>query len=297
MDYITSRHLSYSRIKSLLHQGEKSDSVSLQTGSIVDSILTGNPNEEIEVVELKSLAPQEDKFIRELYKLTDKPDALDFQVAFNNVGIKRGKVDDFIKVFNDNQDFWKFLKHKDLSDKIVTTKKHFENCEIIADRVINSDYGWYFNHHYQVDGSIKFQLELYYEYGNYGYKIKPDILLVDSTNKTIRCIDLKTTSSHPANFLESYVAYGYNFQSRFYNYVLSLLYPDYTILPFQFLVVSTVKDHDVLLFTDDLDMTETNAKLDIAINMYERCVDNGVFPSRENYLVSLYGTNIPLSAC
>lgn len=91
---------------------------------------------------------------------------------------------------------------------------------------------------------ITYQLKLCGILDNIHYKGMLDIVVVDDMNKTILPIDLKTTSKHEYDFVDSFITYKYYLQAELYTDLLqnainkSDKYKNYTLKPFTFLVVS-----------------------------------------------------------
>ena len=67
-----------------------------------------------------------------------------------------------------------------------------------------------------------------------------DMVVIDDELQTVQPIDIKTTGEYPENFHRVAKRFRYDIQAAFYTLALSYAYPEYTILPFQFLVESTV---------------------------------------------------------
>ena len=70
-----------------------------------------------------------------------------------------------------------------------------------------------------------------------------DIIIVDYKAKTIQISDLKTSSRPEYAFYDSFVKWNYDIQARLYTALISSIianseFKEFTILPFQFIVVS-----------------------------------------------------------
>lgn len=75
-----------------------------------------------------------------------------------------------------------------------------------------------------------------------------DFVKVNTENKTIQPIDLKSTSKHAYEyFIDSVASYGYIVQDSLYSELISIWaqreYPDYEVLPFEF-VISSLSEAD-----------------------------------------------------
>lgn len=78
-------------------------------------------------------------------------------------------------------------------------------------------------------------------------KILLDWVRFDHTNKRITPKDVKTALSR-VQFKLSYESFGYGNQGSFYSGVLKHAYPDYTIDPFEFIVLFTDTKEDPMLY-------------------------------------------------
>lgn len=281
MNYIEHPGLSYSRIKSLTHVGDKNDSQGMSIGSCVDLMLTDpNYKDKIYVADLDELTPQQEKFIKEVHRLSDSPDGITYLEAFNNLKIKRGKLEDLIATLQ-KTNYYEYLKQRSLRDKIILSTDDFNRATFAYNKIKLSKYYWYFT-------QGKLQQEYYTDFS----KIKPDIVIED--DYSIEPIDLKTMEGYVANFAGDFIRFGYNIQSRYYTRVLQELYPDKIVKPFKFLVVSTTKNDDVMEFIDDTDPTEIDLVINKAIDMHKYCLDNSLEVNRIAYLQHKYDS-IPLS--
>lgn len=76
------------------------------------------------------------------------------------------------------------------------------------------------------------------------YRCMMDAILIDHNNKTIRPIDLKTSSKKEWNFAKSFIEFMYSIQARLYTRLLlntikdDDYYKDFKILPYLFIVVN-----------------------------------------------------------
>lgn len=84
-----------------------------------------------------------------------------------------------------------------------------------------------------------YQLPLYFEYEGISCKALLDMVIFNHEDKTIQPIDIKTLGDNVLNFHKSIRRRRYDIQAAFYTEALTILYPDYTILPFLFIVEST----------------------------------------------------------
>lgn len=78
-------------------------------------------------------------------------------------------------------------------------------------------------------------------------KILVDVAKFDHARKIIWPKDVKTARSHK-QFMINYINYDYANQGSFYTGVLQAAYPDYTIMPFEFLVGCTDSNEDPMIY-------------------------------------------------
>lgn len=95
-----------------------------------------------------------------------------------------------------------------------------------------------------------FQVKCLTTIHNVAYKCMFDNIEINHDQKTIQPRDLKTTSKSAWDFIHNFVDYNYDLQAELYtmilHYVLPEEYRDYTILPFQFIVIDTIEKKPVI---------------------------------------------------
>lgn len=93
---------------------------------------------------------------------------------------------------------------------------------------------------------ILYQCPLFFTYDGFSCKALLDMVRIDHNEKTILPIDFKTTGETIRNFPLACKKRRYDIQASYYTYALIEFkkqhpeYKDYTILPFEFIVVSTI---------------------------------------------------------
>lgn len=115
-----------------------------------------------------------------------------------------------------------------------------------------------------------FQESIEFEYKQRNCKAIIDIIHVDGD--TIQPLDLKTTGDYLEMFSENALKYGYYHQAAFYMEALRYKYPDKTILPFKFLVVSK-KSFDVAVYNLDFDYEQFGFKGGFINGIYYKGID------------------------
>lgn len=101
------------------------------------------------------------------------------------------------------------------------------------------------------DVEILDQLAIYFSYCDIDCKALLDRVIVDHKNKTIQPIDFKTMGDQTIYFPKSLRQRRYDIQAAFYTEALKSKkeYETYEILPFKFIVESTVNPGNPLVFT------------------------------------------------
>lgn len=96
------------------------------------------------------------------------------------------------------------------------------------------------------------QLDIYFDYKELKCKALLDRVILNHKDKTIQPIDIKTIGDYTTNFKKSILKYRYDIQAAWYTLALEkkYMFSEYTILPFQFLVESTVHPgYNPLIYT------------------------------------------------
>jgi len=123
-------------------------------------------------------------------------------------------------------DFTTFSKMQSLAVLLQTDKRTFD----------------YFNE--QPHTTIHYQTILEFEYRGVMFKCKPDIILVNHIDKTIKIADLKTTGKSIFKFIDSIKQYRYDVQAAIYTKAVihNIEIPDYKFDYFEFIVVNEDDD-------------------------------------------------------
>lgn len=98
---------------------------------------------------------------------------------------------------------------------------------------------------------IKRQLAIFFKYRGHDCKALLDSVMFDHKLKLIYPIDLKTIGNYTSKFHRQYKDYRYDIQGAFYRLALQIAYPDYMVMPFEFVVESTTKPGQPLIYTMD----------------------------------------------
>jgi hypothetical protein len=167
---------------------------------------------------------------------------LDFDIEILNICKKmkyRAKQSDIVKLkyIHSFSHYFHFLKNSE--GKIIVSNKDYQKaCELTnklnEDPIINKLLFNLPKHKTNV-----FQEEIYWDKDGINLKSLLDVITIDKKNKIIQPWDLKTTGFSVSSFKNSLWKFRYDFQASFYSEALRFKYPDYVILPFRFIVVST----------------------------------------------------------
>jgi hypothetical protein len=103
----------------------------------------------------------------------------------------------------------------------------------------------------------EFQVPIYFECRGISCKALLDMIKINSLDKTLQPIDVKTMGDYTLNFPKSLKLRRYDIQAAFYTEALKSWqlqnpeYKDYKILPFKFIVESTIDVGTPLIYTCD----------------------------------------------
>lgn len=161
------------------------------------------------------------------------------------------KVDKFFIPVN--QAYWDDLVLA--QNKQILSKSQDELIKEIVGNLINSEFtGQYFlppNPFRNIE--IHYQLPIYFIYKGVNCKALLDQVIIDHENKTVQPLDIKTLGDYTLNFFNSVIQRRYDFQAAFYTQALYSFitgtYDDYKILPFKFIVESTIAPGNPLVYT------------------------------------------------
>ena len=143
------------------------------------------------------------------------------------------KVD---KVINSIKEFWEL--RLEAEGKTVVLQNDFDNYMQIADNIKGSAN----TYKYFVDDGLVTTLEtqhpVYATLEGVDCKGLLDLVSINEQTKTMLPMDLKVTNASLRNWKYTARKFRYDFQASFYTALLKAKYPEYTILPFTFIVAS-----------------------------------------------------------
>jgi hypothetical protein len=192
----------------------------------------------------------------------DTMDVIDFHT--NMVANPEGRTKKF-----DLPEFWSYLQMLQMKDKkIVLDYDEYRACKAIVTSLQThkntKKYTQLTSRKYE---DIYDQLEVYWTFLGENMKCKLDRVIVNNNNKTIQPIDFKTTGDSTLSFVKSITRFNYNYQASIYlegvkHQFKDLLSDGYTILPFMFIIETTVLEYvgTPRLFTINEKTIELSAK-------------------------------------
>lgn len=178
------------------------------------------------------------------FKLTD----------FDDIILKARGVCGYNKALKDATALAKFHAECDMflnekakaGDRIIVTKEEFTKAISNQAKLYANE----FTAPYFQDS--EFQYEIYFEFEGLKFKGLLDGVIFDHERKTIKPWDLKTTSDSTLSFEGSFIKWRYYIQAAIYRLGLEILFPEYEVLPFEFIVVNDWEDPIIWHVNDSL---------------------------------------------
>lgn len=159
-----------------------------------------------------------------------------------------------IKEYEDYLNLYRYAAEEDRIVLSYDQKKTIDSC---VSKVLKSPTaGKYFTQspHFNEDfyTSVETQIPFYWSKNvldtEIDLKCLMDVVLFNDKEKTIDPVDLKTTGNPPEKFPYSYITYRYFRQAAFYTQALQQKYPEYTVNPFKFVVVSKNDEYEPIVY-------------------------------------------------
>lgn len=151
-------------------------------------------------------------------------------------------------------DYWEDLKMA-YGKQVLSHEEHTLISSIVMSIKTNEATAPYFIE--SNDVIIMYQLPIYFEFEEVSCKALLDMIRINLSSKTIEPIDLKTLGDYTLNFPKSMRMRRYDIQGAFYTEALKHWkeqnpeYRDFEILPFKFIVESTIDVGTPLVYTCD----------------------------------------------
>lgn len=254
--------LSYSAIARYSREGysciphlfEPISSPSLTLGSVLDCLITEGFDVFNKKYFVSAFNPENksSKVYMDIYK-----------IFYDNplpIGQLIDKYPDEIEVVMNNNDYYKNKVFKSRIKELLDYSAFYEDIIKANNRIIisqdmyedaNKMYQSLFNNHlthgilFDDKSSMKKYWQIKFQTNLAGIDVKCmfDLLLVNDNNKTIYPVDLKTTSTEPYKFFDSFVHWGYQIQVRLYTQILKNVikntkYENYKISTYKYVVVN-----------------------------------------------------------
>ena len=185
------------------------------------------------------------------------------------------------KIILQGQDYWNDLV--DSKGRQILSSQQFELIKTVSDNILNHPHTEsYFQDDNDVD--IYYQLPLHFTYQQVECKALLDMVIVNHRDKTIQPIDIKTMGDYVTNFPISFMRRRYDIQAAFYTQAVIddntgwNVFENYKVLPFKFIVESTIAPATPLVYTCDDQVMEKGK-----FGVLAQRVGNHVLREREGF--------------
>lgn len=180
--------------------------------------------------------------------VTEKPNNKFILEEMDKLGLYSNIKDEEkrLNIFKNNKSFTTYIDLLFEENKIISTQDL-----ILANKIVNSlktnDFTKYYCTNKGDNLEIINQYEIEWNYLGEIIKSKLDKVIINHNEKTIQALDFKTTGEYTSLFAKSFIKYKYYWQASLYQaaiyyQITKKLLPDYTILPFKFVVETTKEE-------------------------------------------------------
>ena len=177
------------------------------------------------------------------------------------------------KIIAKGQDYWNDLV-KSKGRQILSAEQFTLIKKVYTNLLEHSHTESYFDESDHID--LYYQLPLYFKYAEVDCKGLLDLCIVNHLDKTILPVDIKTMGDYTTNFPMAFFKRRYDIQAAFYTQALISDHDfiqrnnleTYTLLPFKFIVESTISPGTPLVYTCTNDVI-TRGKYGIASHQVE----------------------------
>ena len=158
------------------------------------------------------------------------------------------KTETRVAKVGESWEYWEDLKAAE-GKQVLSQEENDLISQIVMSIRSNSVTGPYFIP--QPNQEILYQYPIYFSYNGIDCRALLDMVIVDHNKKTIQPIDIKTMGDQTLYFPKSLRQRRYDIQAAFYTEALKSKkeYETYKILPFKFIVESTINPGNPLVFT------------------------------------------------
>lgn len=243
--------LSYSRVSDFNRNGPYSliqrsnvDNNGVRIGSLVDDLLFEPDSFDEKYHLFNGIKPTATslklaEFIIDFYEDIPSVEEL-IKICKDNVYWKSQKEETLIKNFTN--EFYEYIKAQLISNaKTVITTADLALATELKDILISHKYS-----KEVIVNNLENHNQFYFEieYDSFKFRGVMDKLVIDHKNKTVKLIDLKTGKNKAEEFQNSFIKWRYYFQEAIYTKAFDFIckkfkLKDYTLLPFEFLYIST----------------------------------------------------------
>ena len=261
MHYSTLSDFSKGGFHCIEHLGEKKESLSLLFGSVVDTLITGTPEEFENTYFVTDVSADSSdtlinvtKSLFSVYKdsyptLEEIPDE-NVIAVLNEIDYGRAwKADTRIsKLRKAGSDYYKLLYITE-GKTVISSEMYGEAMACV--RALHEAPAT--KHLFAADNPFEpnierlYQLKFSREFNGVRYSCMADLLYVDHEKKIVVFCDLKTSSKYEDDFYKSFVEWNYHIQARLYWRIIRATmdddeyFKDFTLTNCHFIVVNMVK--------------------------------------------------------
>lgn len=253
---------------------------SMEFGSLFDSILTKGKKTLDEYVVSSTCPPPAEKGVLDILlrdhncafiELTDE----DLVKALTEAEYKKAtKFETQYKNIQQNSQYYearrtgkKIVSQADWNDAVEMAKIFRESPYLssLFGKVSDGKKEFLYQTQYLTDWTLPNGVEV-------KLKIMPDLLVVDHEAKTIRPVDLKTSSFPAYDFVDNFIRFRYDIQASLYTDVIGKImsedeyYQDFTLLPYFFTDISRTDKVPVTYEYDPKDESQVNG---LAFSQYQ----------------------------
>lgn len=256
----------------------KTESDALKLGSAVDCLVT-TPNEwddEFIILDTKGPTAKMELFVNSLIKAgTINEETIECAFIESTYDVKRKKL--ILEQFNELWKDWtqNYIDTMSQEDKLVINPEMYNHAQIVSGSILSSEFCAPY-----LDGEAQFCVQWKKKVKELEFDLKGLLDIVQIDSKTILPIDIKTTSKPLNGFMQSFMQYRYDIQAALNTDGLSYMFPDKVILPYVFVVESTVKPGYPRVFKTD--------KTVLDIGRYGGTYNNKEYKGYEELLLDLH---------
>ena len=129
-------------------------------------------------------------------------------------------------------------------DRVIVTNEDVTRAVSYQSRLLSNEFtADFFSLNHQTSfHEVKFQHDIYFKIEGIQCKALLDGVIFNHDKKIIQPFDLKTTSESIYAFEGEFIKWRYYLQAGLYRKGLSIVYPDYKILPFKFIIINDWDD-------------------------------------------------------